>query len=211
MRSCLICDDHALMREALAGTIAMHWPDATLTLAGDFPAAWAAASAQPDFILCDLGMPGSPPLPGVQALADAAPDARILIITADVDDALLLQLFVADIAGLVPKASSGAILEAAIRLVLAGGRYLPPRVLAMMTTRDAALQVAAGPLRLSGRQTEVLAKIAEGASNKEIARTLALSPATVKAHVAALIATLGVTNRLEAASRGRLLGFLKSS
>ena len=206
MRSCLICDDHALMREALAGTIAMHWPQAEVTLAGDFGAATTAAAAgTPDLILCDLGMPGAAPLAGVQALRAVAPAAPVLVITADVDDALLVQLFLAGIAGLVPKASSGLILEAAIRLVLAGGRYLPPRVIALMgapTTTET-------PLRLSDRQIAVLGKIAEGAPNKEIARALALSPATIKAHVAALLAALGVANRIEAVTRGRALGYLK--
>lgn len=207
MQSCLICDDHALMREALAGAIAMHWPAAAVTVAGDFPAAWSAAAAQPDFILCDLNMPGSAPLPGVQAIAAAAPRARLLVITADVDDALLHQLFLAGVAGLVPKASSGAILEAAIRLVLAGGRYLPPRIIAMLSTLPSPAHDHA--LRLTDRQTEVLARIADGASNKEIARMLALSPATVKAHIAALVAVLGVANRMEATARGRALGYLK--
>lgn len=193
------------MREALSGTIAMHWPDADITLTGDFPAAWAAAAANPDFILCDLSMPGATPLSGVLTLRSTAPDAPLLVITADVDDALLHQLFLAGIAGLVPKASSGAILEAAIRLVLAGGRYLPPRVIAMM----AAAPSSGAQLRLSERQIAVLAKIAEGASNKEIARALQLSPATVKAHAAALFAALGVVNRMEATARGRALGYLK--
>lgn len=120
---------------------------------------------------------------------------------------VLHQLFLAGVAGLVPKASSGAILEAAIRLVLAGGRYLPPRVIAMMATVPP--PVADDRLRLSDRQLEVLEQIAAGASNKEIARTLTLSPATVKAHVAALLAVLGAANRMEATARGRSLGYLE--
>lgn len=177
-----------------------------MTLAGDFSSARIGAAARPEFILCDLSMPGASPLSGVQALRAAAPDARLLVITAEVDDELLVQLFLAGIAGLVPKASSGAILEAAIRLVMAGGRYLPPRVITLM---NAVSSVATDAnLRLSYRQVEVLGKIADGASNKEIARALCLSPATIKAHVAALLAALGVANRTEAVTRGRALGYL---
>lgn len=205
MKSCLVCDDHPMMREALAGTIAMHWPDADVALAGDFPAAWAAAAAQPDIILCDLGMPGATPLHGVVALAAAAPGAQLVVITADVSDDLLKALFEAGIAGLIPKASSGAVMEAAIRLVLAGGRYLPPRIIAMVA---AAPRAHANQLRLSDRQVEVLAKIAAGASNKEIARAMQLSPATVKAQVAALLAVLGAGNRIEATARGRALNYI---
>jgi DNA-binding NarL/FixJ family response regulator len=204
MKSCLVCDDHPMMRQALAGTIAMHWPSALITLAGDFPSAWAAAVAQPDFILCDLGMPGAAPLPGILALVAAAPSARLVVITADVSDDLLQALFGAGIDGLVPKASSGAVMEAAIRLVLAGGRYLPPQVIALA----AAARTPEDQLRLPDRQIEVLRRIAAGASNKEIARALELSPATVKAQVAALLAVLGASNRIEATTRGRALGYI---
>jgi DNA-binding NarL/FixJ family response regulator len=205
MKSCLVCDDHPMMREALAGTIAMHWPEAEIALAGDFPSAWAAAAAQPDFILCDLGMPGAAPLEGVAGIAAAAPGARLVVITADVSNDLLRALFGAGIAGLIPKASSGAIMEAAIRLVLAGGSYIPPRVIAMMSSAPA---IADDQLRLSERQITVLARVAAGASNKEIARDLQVSPATIKAQVAALLAVLGATNRMEATARGRALGYI---
>ncbi len=200
-----------MMREALAGTIAMHWPMADVLRVTDFPTAWAAAASnQPEVILCDLGMPGAPPLVGVGKVRTAAPAARLMVVTALEDDGLLLDLFNLGIAGFVPKASSGAILEAAIRLVLAGGTYLPPRMIALTgaIARDAPSSQRAATLSLTQRQIQVLQKIALGSSNKEIARDLGVSPATVKAHVAALIAVLGATNRMEATAKGRSMGLI---
>lgn len=64
MKSCLICDDHVLVREALAGTVRLGWPDVAITEAGDFPAAWAAAALRSDVAIVDLMMPGAGPVSG---------------------------------------------------------------------------------------------------------------------------------------------------
>ncbi len=210
MNACLIADDHAMMREALAGAVAIGWPQARVTLAPDFPAAWAAAAALPDLIISDLVMPGASPVEGIRKLREIAPDTPILVVTGNEDDATLLALFDLGIAGLAPKTSKSAVIEAAIGLVLAGGRYLPPRVIELATRRGGALPVAAGmaTVRLTERQRDVLALIARGQSNKEIARELDLSPATVKAHTAAAMATLGASNRTDAVMKARARGLI---
>ena len=145
----------------------------------------------------------------------AAPSIPLIVITANEDDRILLELFDCGIAGFIPKTSTGELIEAAIRVVLAGGRYLPPRIADL--AREGAKQGQAPPdggprtdqiARLTQRQVEVLRLISDGESNKEIARALTLSPATVKAHVAAVIAVLGATNRTEAAARARETGLI---
>ena len=94
MRSCLVCDDHALMREALCGQIALAWPEAQLHAASDFEQAWALAAAKrPDLVLCDLAMPGADPAAGVAGVIEAAPGARIVVVTGGEDDVLLIALF----------------------------------------------------------------------------------------------------------------------
>ncbi len=208
MKTCLICDDHEMMREALSGTVALGWPDAEVTQAPDYPSAWAAAAGKPDLIISDLVMPGASPVDGVRRLAEAAPETPILVVTGNEDDAVLLALLKLGVAGFAPNTSKSAVIEAAIRLVLAGGRFLPPRILEL-ATRDAG--PAAAPkltpegfaARLTERQLDVLRLIAAGGSNKEIARDLDLSPATIKAHTAAAIAALGAANRTEAVMRAR--------
>lgn len=217
MKTCLICDDHEMMREALTGAVALGWPDVAVVQASDYPAAWAAAAKGPDLIISDLVMPGSAPVEGIRRLAEAAPDTPILVVTGNEDDGVLLELIKLGVAGFAPKTSKSAVIEAAIRLVLAGGRYLPPR-LAELATRDTASVApsAAAPkltpegfaARLTDRQLDVLRLIAGGGSNKEIARDLDLSPATIKAHTAAAIAALGAANRTEAAMRARELGLI---
>src|SRR5690349_8974808 len=102
MKTCLICDDHAMMREALAGAVAMGWPDAAVTQAADYPSAWAAAQAAPDLIISDLIMPGSGPVDGVRRLAEAAPESPILIVTGNEEDDLLMALLKLGVAGFAP-------------------------------------------------------------------------------------------------------------
>ena len=217
MKTCLICDDHAMMREALAGAVAIGWPDAVVTQAADYPSAWRAAEAAPDLIVSDLIMPGSAPVEGVRRLAAAAPGSPILVVTGNEEDELLLALLGLGVAGFAPKTSRSEVIEAAMRLVLAGGRYLPPRLLDLATRNGvsspppATAPVTPSPHllgRLTERQLDVLRLIATGGSTKEIARELDLSPATIKAHTAAAIAALGAANRTEAVVRARELGLI---
>lgn len=209
MKSCLICDDHAIMREALVGVVTLGWPDAEIAQAADFPSAWAAAAAQPALIVSDLIMPGAGPLDGVRGLATAAPDTPILVVTGNDDDALLLDLFNLGVAGFAPKTSRSLVIEAAIRLILAGGRYLPPRlgeIAARQGARSTPLAEVAA--RLTQRQIDVLRMIGAGQTNKTIARVLDLSPATIKTHAAAALAALGASNRTEAVLKAREMGLL---
>ncbi len=212
MTSFLICDDHALVREALAGTVQMGWPGAAVDLAGDFPSAWAKAAQGYDLVVCDLIMPGAAPLAGIDGMIRAAPDTPLLVVTGTEDDALLLDLLDRGVAGFAPKTASGSIIEAAMRLILAGGRYLPPRLAEIASARidDGSViavrdDVARLAERLTERQMEVLRLIARGQSNKEIARALDLAPSTVKTHVAQVLTCLGAANRTDAAIKARLL------
>ncbi|WP_394764327.1 LuxR C-terminal-related transcriptional regulator [Phenylobacterium sp.] len=211
MQTCLICDDHAMMREALAGAVALGWPAASVIQAADFPQAWSAAAMGPDLIICDLVMPGATPLEGIGRLRAAAPNAPVLVVTGNEEDEVLLALFRLGIAGFAPKTSKSAIIEAAIRLVLAGGRYLPPRIEELAARRVGGgdgVAAAVPAVRLTVRQIDVLKLIATGQSNKEIARDLDLSPATIKAHAAAAIAGLGAVNRTDAVVRARGMGLI---
>ena len=208
MKSCLIADDHVLMREALAGTVRLGWPDVAITEVGDFTAAWAAAVHRPDVAIVDLMMPGALPVAGIRGIRDAAPDTAILVVTGTNDDQLMLDLLDLGIAGFAAKTSSGAVIEAALRLIAAGGRYLPARLAEIAASRvDTGPPATERPVvsrqLLTSRQLAVLRLVAQGLSNKEIAQSLELAPETVKTHLARVQSILGAKNRTDAVTRGR--------
>ncbi len=207
--TCLICDDHAMMRTALSGTIALIFPDCAIHLASDFDTAANLVRTCPiDLILCDLAMPGAEPLTGIATIMAAAPGSPLLVITGSEDDALLMTLLHRGVSGFLHKSASAEVVEAAIGLVVAGGRYLPPRLLALTGAAAVVAATSERAVRLTDRQQQILAMIAAGLSNKQIARDLCLSPATVKTHVAALIAALNAGNRTEAVYRARASGLI---
>jgi DNA-binding NarL/FixJ family response regulator len=212
MKSCLICDDHALVRDALAGTVRLSWPDAQIDLASDFPIAWEMAASPHDLIICDLIMPGAGPLAGIDGLVRVAGATPILVVTGTDDDTLLLDLLDRGVAGFAPKTSNSAIISAAIALILAGGRYLPTRLADIAVSRIASGtyqpvrdDVAMISQALTVRQMEVLRLMSQGKSNKEIARDLTLAPSTVKSHLSQIMIALGANNRTDASIKARML------
>ena len=215
MKSCLICDDHVLVREAIAGTVRMSWPDVRIAEVGDFPSAWAEAANGHDTCIADLMMPGALPLAGIAGIQRAAPGMRILVVTGTEDDALLLELLDMGIEGFAPKTASGSIIEAALRLIGAGGRYLPARLAEIAASRidtgavdpirDNAVDAVS---RLTDRQLEVLRQASLGASTKEIAISLGLAPSTVKSHLSHIQVCLGARNRTDAAAKARIMKLL---
>lgn len=210
MQTCLIADDHTLVREALAGTVRIGWPGVRVTEAGDFATAWKLATEAPDLCIADLVMPGASPRSGIAGIIAAAPATKVLVVTGTQDDTLLIELLGMGVAGFAPKTSNGAIIEAAIRLILAGGRYLPPRLAeiaaqcvaegAVPEIKDHGVAIAE---RLTDRQLDVLRLVARGQSNKEIARALDLAPSTVKTHVTQILNLLKATNRTDASIKAR--------
>lgn len=213
----IVCDDHPLVRSALAlVTAELAGPE--VSTAADFAQAWALAETTDDVSLCvvDLHMPGMTPAEGLAGLMERAPNARIVVVTgSDCDDELVDALDLG-VHGYVPKTVEPGVVEAAIKLVLAGGRYLPERVadlarrgdLPARPSRPRADPVEAPYGRLSQRHIEVLDQLERGRSNKDIARLLGLSPATVKTHLAHIYAVLGASNRTEAATQARRQGWV---
>ncbi|MCR5871218.1 MULTISPECIES: response regulator transcription factor [unclassified Sphingomonas] len=214
----LVCDDHPLVRSALAMTLA-ELVDAPVLTAANFADAWVLAESCRDLSLCvvDLHMPGTGASEGLRGLKMRAPAARIVVITGSQSDEDLLTALSIGVDGFVPKTVEPGVVEAALRLVLAGGRYLPDRVAALATgdappACEADMPPPATNMpsfeRLSQRHVDVLDQLARGRSNKEIARLLGLSPATIKSHLAHIFAVLGAANRTEAVARARDRGLV---
>jgi len=226
----LVCDDHPIVASAIAMMIENAF-DATVHISHNYQHAIAIVAEHPGIGLCllDIHIPGEDTRAGIKALQAALPMARCVLFSGSADEADLTLALDLQMHGFLPKSSTPQVVEAALRLVLAGGVYLPSGI-GEMALRSAIREDAAGQLlpdpapdttsalappstdtiygTLTDRQIVVLQHVSMGRSNKEIARELAISPATVKAHVAHIIALLGAANRIEAASRARSLGLI---
>jgi two-component system, NarL family, nitrate/nitrite response regulator NarL len=209
----LVVDDHPIVRDGLAALLGQMGPDTIVLQVGDAGGALAlvAAHADLDVVVLDIAMPG---MDGLRALAEfgrARPELPVIVISASEDARDAREALAKGALGYVPKSASQHTLLSAIRLVLNGDVYVPPLILAeTVVPRSLDPSVAAGPGRptLTDRQIDVLRRLSEGQSNKEIAAELDLSEKTVKAHVTAIFRALNVVNRTQAAAAGRAAGLM---
>jgi DNA-binding NarL/FixJ family response regulator len=205
MPKVLIADDHPLFREALRHVASQLFKQRGWMLecleATTRAEVVAIVEKQDDLdlILLDIFMPGASGLSDLVALRNAAPTIPIVIVSMLDDPAVIRRAMISGAAGYIPKSSSGELIAAALQTVLAGGIYLPRELIADMQLHPATLRggTAEGGA-LTPRQTAVLSLVANGKSNKTIARELGISEATVKFHVTAVIRKLGVSTRAEA-------------
>jgi DNA-binding NarL/FixJ family response regulator len=213
----LIVDDHPVMRGGIR--MCLHDFDSASEPieAADLQQAVRAVKEQPpiDLVLLDLLLPGLSGIDALVAFREAVdPCPPVVVFSATDDAATVVAALDAGAMGFIPKISTPAVLQSALRLVLAKGIYVPPTVLGRSASPRAAQAPPAGrPLRklselgLTHRQQAVCALIVKGRTVKHIARELDISPATVKAHVQPILRALGVVNRTEAIVALHRLGF----
>jgi DNA-binding NarL/FixJ family response regulator len=148
-------------------------------------------------LLMDLTMPGMEGLAALDTLTRRYPALPIVVLSASEERADMQSSLDSGALGFIPKSSTPAVMLQALRLVLAGGVYVPQALVQGLTAPPPEL----APKRdeLTPRQSAVLARVVEGKSNKAIASELGLTEATVKAHVTAVFKTLRVANRMQAA------------
>lgn len=189
----LIADDHELFREGLRVVLELR-PDFDVVAEATNVAETIAAHAQhhPNLTLLDLQMPDGTGIDALKIIRKTQPDARVLMLTTYDGDEDIHRAMAAGASGYLLKSIPSKQLEAAIRAVMEGRQYLPPAVVERLAER-AAFQA------LTTRELEILALIARGLSNKDVARVLAANEFTVKAHVRNILAKLGVETRTEAA------------
>jgi len=189
--SVLIVDDHPVVRQGLRALLEVQDDMAVAGEAGDGPAAISLAeSLRPDIVLLDLKLPG---MDGVAVLRPlCAAGLRVLVLTSATEPSTAAAAVRAGAAGVVYKDIDPAALVRAIRSVHDGNVLLAPEAVGSLVRGSRADT-------LTAREREVLAAIADGKSNREIARLLRVSEKTVKAHVSAVLAKLGVQDRTQAA------------
>ena len=213
----LLVDDHPVMRSGIR--VCLRDLDDTIDFveAADLEEAVLAtkAGAAIDLVLFDLNLPGVSGVESLIAFRDAVDPCPPVVVFSGTDDAATVAAALeAGAMGFIPKTSTPAILQHALRLVLAHGIYVPPSILGRAAIAQAKHTTPATPplrqlseLGLTPRQQEVCALMVKGRAVKQIARGLAISPATVKAHLQPILRTLGVLNRTEAIVALYRLGF----
>jgi DNA-binding NarL/FixJ family response regulator len=203
MLKILIADDHALFREGLRYVLARLEPQVEVIEARDGAEALEILGRRPDvdLILLDLAMPGVDGLAGLRALRARLPAVPVVILAASEEPTDIRLALDGGAMGFISKSSTSEVMLGALRLVLAGGVYLPPTLLERQRsgarTKDGGRKTLE-TLGLTPRQHDVLRLLSQGRSNKEIARTLDLTEGTVKLHVSAILRALEVDNRTQA-------------
>jgi DNA-binding NarL/FixJ family response regulator len=200
MISVLIVDDHPVVRQGLRALLSVQDDIAVAGEAGDGPTALElAASLAPDVILLDLKLPGMDGPAVLTALGEAGCAARVLVLTSATDPVSASRAMRAGAAGVLYKDTDPDALVRGIRAVHDGNVLLSSAAAGSLLSGSGAGAVAGGLDSLTSREREVLAELAQGRSNREIARALYVSEKTVKAHVSSVLAKLGVQDRTQAA------------
>ena len=195
----LIADDHQVVRQGLRTFLDVQEDIEVVGEAADGAECVALAeSLAPDVILLDLKMPGVDGVEALRMLRERESSARALVVTSFTELDAVVPAVRTGAAGYVYKDVDPAALASAIRSVHAGHVLLTPEVAAALVAGDMADRDAEVK-RLTDREREVLAEIARGRSNREIARTLVLSEKTVKTHVSSILMKLDLQDRTQAA------------
>jgi DNA-binding NarL/FixJ family response regulator len=202
----LVADEQSLFREAVRVVLESQPDMEVVAEARDGLQAVAAVEQErPDVALLDSDLPNCDGLRATALIKERVPECRVLVLTGEEDQATLVEALEAGASGYLTKECPLAELIEATRAVHRGETLVPPGMLGALLgqlirrrrEQDEALQRVS---RLTKREREVLAFLAEGRDNDGIAQALVISPETARTHVQNLLAKLGVHSRLEAAA-----------
>jgi DNA-binding NarL/FixJ family response regulator len=193
----LLADDHSVVRQGLRMFLAL---DDELDVVGEASngeeALARARELQPDVVLMDLLMPVMDGVAATAAIRNELPDVEVIALTSVLDDEKVVGAVRAGAIGYLLKDTEADELRRAIKAAANGQVQLSPQAAARLVRE---VRLPESPESLTERETEVLRLLAQGQSNKEIARTLVIGEKTVKTHVSNILAKLGVPSRTQAA------------
>ncbi len=206
----VVADDHALIREGMRHLLCSAEEGCQVLEAENFEETLGLLEKHKDLclVLLDLNMPGMEGVSSLKAVREKLPSAGVVILSASENRGDIRRALDAGAAGYIPKSSTNEVMLSALKLILSGGVYVPPVLVSGGGASPAPPVFDGGAPSLTGRQSEVLALMAEGQSNKEIARSLDLSESTVKAHVSAIMRLLKAANRGKAIKAAADLGLV---
>ncbi len=204
----LVIDDHPLLREAVREVLKQLDASIEVIEASDCDAAFAAAEREPelDLILLDIQMPGRSGLDALADFREKHPEVPVVVLSGSELPGDVMRALDGGAMGFIPKSQPSRVMINALRLVLAGGVYLPPEILnqsifsagAPPRVAPAGNSTTSEDIGLTERQGEVLALLVQGKPNKLICRELGLAEGTVKIHISAILKALGVNTRTQA-------------
>lgn len=213
----LVIDDHVLIREALRGVLKELSHEAVLFDASSCSQAMQIVSEHADIglILLDLNLPDRDGFDVLAELREQYPTISVVVLSALQDRSVVIKALDWGASGYIPKSAKREVMISALKLVFAGGIYIPPEILAReelsapapAPVNNERPRVLPTDLGLTERQVDVLALMMQGKNNKLICRTLNLAEPTVKNHVTAILKALKVSNRTEAVIAANQLGW----
>ena len=204
----LLADDHALIRDGIRLVLESYTQTVEFIETNNYPDTLESVNNNPDLdlIMIDLFMPGSSGTEGINLIRQSAPCTPIIVLSSSEDIEHVKTALKLGANGYIPKSSSNDIFLSAINLVMAGGIYIPAQVLNETVDTIAAEK----PLTslLTDRQTQVLKLMAQGKTNKAIAKIMNITDNTVKSHVSIIFTHLNAANRTQAVLNAQQRGLL---
>ena len=205
----LLVDDHAMVRRGMRDFLGLHSDIEIVGEAADGAGAIEGALAlRPDIVVMDLMMPGIDGIEATARIKSEAPDIEVIAITSFIEEARVVEAIEAGASGFLLKDAEADELAAAIRSAAAGEVHLDPAIAGIVARRlrdgeraagGGAEGDRAGIAALTARERDVLARVARGLPNRQIADDLGITERTARTHVSNILAKLGLTSRTQAA------------
>jgi DNA-binding NarL/FixJ family response regulator len=195
----LIVDDHPVTREGLHAALDIE--DGVVVVgeaSSGEEAVEQAGQLKPDVVFMDVRMPGMSGIEAAKAIREASPDTKVILVTVDESRASIAEAIQAGVSGYLLKDTSADELVNAARLAVEGKAVIHPQLTRAFIEEVQVTEKRSDAAALSRREKEILQKVAYGATTKEVAQDLGISPHTVKTHLERIFEKLGANDRAQA-------------